>query len=90
MAGTIAAGGCVLGFVRTGRPGWLAAALVAGYAPAWIAHGVLEKNVPKTATNPVWSLRADLKMLAAALTGTLDRELKRAGVADRGPEREAA
>ena len=80
IAGTVAAAACVAGFAKTRRPGWLLAALVTGYAPAWIAHGLLEKNAPKTATNPLWSLRADLKMLTAAMTGTLDSELKRAGV----------
>lgn len=90
IAGTVAAAACVAGFATTRRPSWLIAALAAGYAPAWIAHGILEKNVPKTATNPLWSLRADLKMLAAAMTGTLDGELERAGVIRAKSGREAA
>ena len=64
------------------RSGWLAlAALVLGYAFAWVGHFFVEHNRPATFKYPFWSFAADWKMWALALGGRLEPELRRAGVA---------
>ena len=64
----------------SGAWAWLLAMPVAGYFFAWLAHFTVEKNRPATFTYPLWSLAADFKMWFCWLTGSLPRELQRAGV----------
>ena len=54
--------------------------LICGYFFAWMSHGLIEKNKPATFTYPLWSLGSDFKMLFHFLTGTMGRELEKAGV----------
>ena len=61
----------------TGKLGWVLAAPVLGYGPAWIGHFVFEGNVPATFGHPLWSLRADFVMLSKMLRGTMDAEVER-------------
>lgn len=58
------------------------AAVIVGYAPAWLAHAFVEHNQPATFRYPVWSLISDVRMAAAWLTGGLGAELERAHVQD--------
>ncbi|MBD5636154.1 MAG: DUF962 domain-containing protein [Candidatus Eremiobacteraeota bacterium] len=58
------------------KPRWLLAALAAGYLPAWISHWIFERNVPKTFSYPVHSLRGDFVMAYKLVRGELRSEPK--------------
>ena len=62
------------------RPALVLAALVCGYAFAWVGHFFVEHNRPATFKHPLWSFRADFRMWTLALTGRLGPELQRAGL----------
>jgi len=51
--------------------------LVVGYAFAWFAHFVVEKNRPATFQYPIWSFISDYKMMWFMLTGRMGREVER-------------
>jgi hypothetical protein len=50
---------------------------VVGYAFAWFAHFVIEKNRPATFRFPFWSFISDFKMMWFMITGRMGREIKR-------------
>lgn len=51
--------------------------LVIGYAFAWFAHFVVEKNRPATFKYPFWSFISDYKMMWYMITGRMGREVER-------------
>lgn len=76
FAGTATALAC-LALGVTVDAWWLAAAPVAGYAPAWLAHLTTERNRPATFTHPLYSLIADFHMFGLMCAGRMGREVER-------------
>ncbi len=56
---------------------WIAVALVASYALAWVSHFFVEHNGPATFEHPLWFWLADQKMVAMMLTGQMAAEVRR-------------
>jgi len=80
LSGTVAALLCLLVAIVARNPWWILISLVAGYGPAWFAHFFVEKNKPATFKHPFLSLAGDFTMLGHALRGTLDEEIRKAGI----------
>ena len=53
---------CVAAAVDTLNPWWLLAALLAGYAFAWVGHFGFEKNKPASFKRPLYSFMGDWAM----------------------------
>lgn len=75
LGGTVAGVACAAVFLATSRPGWALAGLLVAYGAAWLGHVLVEGNVPKTFTHPLWSIRGDFRMLRLALAGRLADEV---------------
>ena len=84
MAGTAASILLILAAVALGNPWFIAASIVAGYAFAWISHGLVERNKPATFDHPLWSILSDFRMLFLWLGGRLGNELSRHGIGPQG------
>ena len=77
VAGTLLALALLLSAVLLGRV-WLAVGVLpVGYGLAWLSHILIERNRPLSLSHPLWSLRADFKMLGLTLTGRMAREAER-------------
>ncbi len=76
------AGGAVIFFSLITLNWWLLlGSLVVIFFWALAAHKLVEGNSPAAATHPFWwSVLNDLRMFAHFVTGTLGRELSKAGV----------
>ena len=79
-AGTSAGLACLVLALVFRNLWFLPAGVVVAYGAAWIAHGAIEKNKPATWQYFAWSLVSDFRMLALALTGRLEPELRRLGL----------
>ena len=84
MAGTGASILFILAAILLRNPWLLAAAIVAGYAFAWLSHGMVERNKPATFRHPFWSIFSDFRMLFLWLGGRLGNELARHGIDPQG------
>ena len=51
------------------------AAIICGYAFAWVSHFFIEKNRPATFKYPAWSFKADIKLWGLMWVGKLSAEL---------------
>lgn len=76
--GTLMSTSLVVVLLATGNWRWLPAALVVGYAAAWLAHFFVEHNKPATFKHPLWSFMGDYKMVFLMLAGRMDAEVARA------------
>ena len=76
-AGTMTGLAIAATLLARGRWRWLPVAFIPGYAAAWAAHFLIEKNRPATFRHPLWSFLADHKMLALRLAGKMDAEVER-------------
>ena len=61
---------------------WVAVRLLGGYAIAIGSHYVVQGNRPLV-HRPAWGIASDFRVIALALTGRLQDELQRHGVAPR-------
>ncbi|KAI3591574.1 putative transmembrane protein [Cupriavidus sp. U2] len=71
FAGSTLALACLVTLAVTGNAWWLLAALVSGYAFAWVGHFGFEKNRPATFRHPFYSLMGDWVMYADILRGRI-------------------
>ncbi|HLU13305.1 MAG TPA: DUF962 domain-containing protein [Arenimonas sp.] len=62
FAGSSVALGFLAATAVTRNPWWLLAALVSGYAFAWVGHFFFEKNKPATFRHPFYSFLGDWVM----------------------------
>jgi len=83
-AGTLAALALLAWGLIAGPPWLVLVAILVGYGAAWTSHFFIEGNRPATFGHPFWSLGSDFRMAWLLLTGGLQAELEKAGVAPAG------
>ena len=77
FAGTSIGLALLVWFVLSGRWYFFPLFFVVGYAFAWFAHFVIEKNKPASFRYPFWSFVSDFKMMWYMITGRMDGEVRR-------------
>jgi len=75
--GTMAALTCAAALIAKRKWKLLPLALIPGYATAWLAHFIVEKNKPATFDYPLWSFISDYKMIGMMIAGKMDEEVER-------------
>jgi hypothetical protein len=75
--GTTIGTGFMILMIVAGRWWLFPLGLIPGYACAWFAHFVIEKNKPATFQYPLWSFMGDYKMIAYMIAGRMNREVAR-------------
>lgn len=81
FAGTTMAAWLLVAAALVGDATLVLVAVAAAYGCAWLGHVGIERNAPATFSNPLWSLRGDVRMYRYWLDGRLAGELRRAGIA---------
>jgi hypothetical protein len=64
-------------FVYRGQWYFFPAFFIVGYAFAWFAHFVVEKNRPASFRFPFWSFISDFRMMWYMITGRMNSEVVR-------------
>jgi hypothetical protein len=82
MIGMSLALACVVAGILKRRVSLLLLAPVLGYGLSWCGHFFVEKNTPKSFSQPLFSLRAAALLYWKTLTGEMEAELARARQAD--------
>ena len=77
FAGTAAGLILLVWLIWRGTWYYFPASLAVGYAFAWFAHFVVERNRPATFQYPLWSFVSDYKMMWLMITGRMRREVER-------------
>lgn len=77
LIGTVFGIALLVFFIARGRWYFFPVFLVVGYAFAWFAHFVVEKNRPATFKYPFWSFISDFKMIWYMLAGRMNSEVER-------------
>jgi hypothetical protein len=77
FAGTSLGIGLLIFFIAIGRWYLFPLFFIVGYAFAWFAHFVVEKNSPATFKHPLWSFISDFKMMWYMITGRMAGEVER-------------
>lgn len=71
FVGTSFAIGFIVAAIVQANAWWLLAALVSGYAFAWVGHFFFEKNKPATFKHPFYSFVGDWMMFKDILVGKI-------------------
>jgi hypothetical protein len=77
FAGTSLGIALLVFFIARGQWYFFPAFFVVGYAFAWFAHFVIEKNKPASFRFPLWSFISDFRMMWYMVTGRMGREVSR-------------
>ena len=77
LAGTLAGWSLLVAAIALRRWWWIAVALGASYALAWLSHFFVEHNRPASFEHPLWSWWADQKMVALMISGRMNEEVRR-------------